>query len=573
MLGAYLKKAEKTNYIIEHPEKFGQLPIGDRGLYYDSIYLKKALNILHSKMSLYSSSFFSEYYNLILYLSGEGDINDPVVSDKFETKFNNLFTILSIDSLAGSSIVDDFNNDGYLDIFVSSINKNLMLFHGQKDGTYDDVSKVTGVHRMLGGLSISHADYNNDGWLDIYVSRGAWLDNSGKIQNSLLKNINGVFYDITFSSGMFTKYPNQVAVWGDVNNDGCVDLFIGNESYYSELYENQCDESFINKAQQYGVNVINFVKGAAWGDINNDGLLDLFISSFGKRNQLFLNQGKNQPMKLLSFANVDLPIFSYSTWFFDFNNDGFEDLFVSYYDLNHQQFLSTKNMDVSNVSGIVYENKMTNTFQPIAYTGSINTMGANFGDLNGDGFLDIYLSKSAPDLFFKSVNQVYINNGGNQLKQPSSQFGLADIQSGNAVAFADVDYDGDLDIYLVNGGWFPVDHSFNRLFINESPRNHWIGLKLVGINTNRSAIGVRIKLTVLTKDGSYRRIFRTVSSGGSFGSSPFFEIISFSVDKFVDLEVYWPVSKSRYVYDKLSDGESYEIYENGLIKKIKQPLH
>ena len=69
-----------------------------------------------------------------------------------------------------------------------------------------------------------------------------------------------------------------------------------------------------------------------------------------------------------------------------------------------------------------------------------------------------------------------------------------------------------------------------------------------------------------------KSIFRTISSGGSFGSLPFFEIISFSADKFVDLEVYWPVSKSRHVYDKLSVGESYKLYENGLIKKIKQPL-
>jgi hypothetical protein len=129
--------------------------------------------------------------------------------------------------------MEDFDGDGYLDIVASSLwlGDQIHYFRNNGDGTFEERTEAAGLTGITGGLNISHADYNNDGHADILILRGAWLASFGRHPNSLLRNKgDGTFEDVTVSAGLLSFYPTQVGIWGDFNNDGWIDLFIGNES-------------------------------------------------------------------------------------------------------------------------------------------------------------------------------------------------------------------------------------------------------------------------------------------------------------------------------------------------------
>ena len=407
--------------------------------------------------------------------------------------------------------------------------------------------------------------------MDIFVTRGAWLAEAGKIPNSLLMNKAGVFYDVSYSAGIRSSLPTQVSAWGDVNNDGCIDLFIGNESYYSELYINECNGTFVERSRDFNIIHSSFVKGASWGDVNNDGWIDLYISSYGEKNRLLINKGENLGFYDSNQTDILTIDDSFSTWFFDFNNDGYDDLFVAGFISSFYHLLTT-NDDVENyMKAGIYINQKNNEFKYLSNSKTINSMGANFGDINGDGFLDYYLGVGAPVLIYLQPNNVYLNIDGRDVADITYQSGLGHLQKGHGVSFADIDSDGDMDIYLVNGGWAPVDTFPNSLFINQAAPHHWITLKLVGVQSNRAAIGARIKLTLKRPNGSTRYIFRTVSAGGSFGGSPFQETIAFSNDQLIKIDIQWP-SKQQHSFDFLDINSMYEINESGSIRVIQTGL-
>ena len=159
----------------------------------------------------------------------------------------------------------------------------LQYFENDGRGYFSNKTKEANLIGIKGGLNIIHADYNNDGHFDVFVLRGAWLGSNGKVPNSLLKNNgDGTFTDITISANIYSEHPTQTASWGDYNNDGWVDLFIGNESggeeiNYSELYHNNGDGTFTEKAEVLNLDLLGFIKGVVWGDIDNDGDQDLSL--------------------------------------------------------------------------------------------------------------------------------------------------------------------------------------------------------------------------------------------------------------------------------------------------------
>ena len=456
--------------------------------------------------------------------------------------------------LAGGVCMEDFNGDDLLDLFITSygMRDQVKLFLNDGRGGFHDATKESGLEGIVSGLNCIHADYDNDGDVDIFILRGAWFGKSGQHPNSLLRNDgNGRFDDVTESAGVLSYKPTQSAVWTDVNKDGYIDLFVANESsvsdrYPCELYLNQRDGTFVEATDTAGLGKLHgYFKGVAAGDIDNDGWPDIYLSDMGGLNRLLRNvEGKF--VDVTQSANVSGPIYSFPTWFWDVDNDGDQDIFVSGYDLPSMADLSgdfaleLMGKPVITAKPKLYLNDGRGVFTNESRDWQVNrtmyAMGANFGDLDNDGNLDFYVGTGSPQ--FQSVipNRMFRNTGENQFEEVTSAGGFGHIQKGHGIAFGDLDGDGDQDIYAVMGGAVEGDVFANILYENPTTDQNWITLQLVGVSTNRSAIGTRLELTL--EDG--RKLYRTVGTGGSFGASSLQQEIGIGSSATVkELKIYW----------------------------------
>jgi len=179
----------------------------------------------------------------------------------------------------------------------------------------------------------------------------------------------------------------------------------------------------------------------------------------------------------------------------------------------------------------------------------VPTMGANFGDLDNDGFLDFYLGTGAPSYAALMPNVMFRNRGGRSFADVTTATGTGHLQKGHGVAFADLDGDGNQDVYANIGGFVPGDAYQKVVFHNPGhPGNHWVRLRLVGVKSNRAAIGAQIRVTLIGEDGREAVRYREVSSGGSFGASPLAQHIGLGrARRIKTVEVYWPASHTRQV--------------------------
>jgi hypothetical protein len=181
-------------------------------------------------------------------------------------------------------------------------------------------------------------------------------------------------------------------------------------------------------------------------------------------------------------------------------------------------------------------------------------MGANFGDLNNDGWLDFYLGTGDPDLKNLMPNLMYLNRGGQRFVDVTFAGGFGNLQKGHGVAFADLDNDGDQDIFEKMGGAYPADKYHDLLFENPGFGNHWIAVQAVGVTSNRSAIGARVRVDII-EGGRPRTIYKTVNSGGTFGCNPLRQSIGLGqASKIERLEVFWPTTGKTQVVTPPLDG-------------------
>lgn len=485
------------------------------------------------------------------------------------------------DGLSGGVCFDDFNNDGLIDIFTTSygMEDQCKLFLHTGAG-FRDATEEAGLNGIVSGLNCIHADYDNDGHKDILVLRGGWLDRGGKQPNSLLKNNgDGSFSDVTRSSGIYSKHPTQTATWADVNLDGYLDLFIGNESkgnriHFCELFINQGDGTFVEKAEEHGLeNIKGFVKGVSFGDINNDGWSDLYISILGNSNQLYLNEN-GRFKDITASSKVAQPQFSFPCWFWDVNNDGYEDLFVNSYDLrqaNQADDFSKEiqGKEVKSDKSRLYLNNGDNSFIDVTEKYNLNksmfTMGSNFGDLDNDGWLDFYIGTGAPALNSVIPNRMFRNREGESFAEVTAAGRFGHIQKGHGVSFADFDNDGDQDIYAVLGGAYEGDNFPNVCFQNPISENNWLVIELEGQKSNRSAIGTKIKLRL----DSGREIFHTIGTGSSFGSNSLQAEIGIGAASKIDsIIVYWQRSETQ-IFDEIQINKKYRLLEGEDLKEVE----
>jgi tetratricopeptide (TPR) repeat protein len=485
-------------------------------------------------------------------------------------RFVDIAPSLGLDTVgaAGGSILDDFDNDGFLDIVETSFDpcQPMRAFRNNADGTFSDISTRSRLGEQLGGINSVQTDFNNDGWLDIYVMRGGW---EWPMRNSLLRNNgDGTFTDVTLEAGLLSiDHPTHSAAWADFDNDGWVDLFIGHEHTPSQLFRNKGDGTFEDVSVKAGVNRSAFTKGVAWGDFDDDGYADLYVSNYGEDNFLYRNRGDGTFEEVAKKLGVEQPKWSFPTWFWDYDNDGKLDLFVaSYFFGNGEWVRPYLGLTRQGDSMKLYRNNGTGTFSDVTReTGldrSVAVMGANFGDLDNDGFFDFYLGTGAPTYTALMPNLLYRNHDGKSFVEISSSSGTGHLQKGHGVSFADLDNDGDEDIFENLGGAVPGDKYNSVLFANPGHANNWISIKLVGVKSNRSAIGAKIKLTLKGSGAESAIRYREVSSGGSFGASPLMQHIGIGkVSRIAAIEITWPASHTRQEFNNVLPNQFIEIRE------------
>jgi len=497
-------------------------------------------------------------------------------------------------NLSGGAIVDDFNNDGYLDIITSTWDPSgqIHFFTNDADGTFSDRTAEAGLLGLFGGLNLLQTDFDNDGNLDVLVLRGAWLDSAGQHPNSLIRNNgDGTFSDITFEAGLGNvHYPTQTGAWADYDNDGDLDLFIGNEHWADydndgdlnlfignehtekmaapcQLFRNNGDGTFTDVAQSAGVQNNRYTKGTTWGDFNGDRLPDLYVSNYSSLNRLYQNHGDGTFTDVALALDVHKPTRSFPTWFWDHDNDGVLDLFVSCY-AGRTRYLAAyyAGVETDYERPKLYRGIGNGEFEDVTSQQGLEypmlPMGSNFGDLDNDGYLDFYLGTGDPDYASLMPNLMFVNRRGRGFKNVTMAGGFGHLQKGHAIAFADLDNDGDADVFEQMGGAFLGDRYGDSLFENPGFGNHWLSIKLVGVTSNRAAIGARIQVEIEDGDSS-RSIYRHVNSGGSFGANPLRQTIGLGdVKRVRKLSIFWPTTGRTQIFDNVGADQFIRIVED-----------
>ncbi|MGA0867785.1 MAG: CRTAC1 family protein [Planctomycetota bacterium] len=449
-------------------------------------------------------------------------------------RFVNVAGAVGLDtfSLSGGAVADDFDLDGRIDLLVSTWDplESPRLWLQGDDGRFAEPSGRAGLAGRGGGLNMVQADYDGDGDVDVLVLRGAWLHEFGRHPNSLLRNEGGTFVDVTFEAGLGdVHYPTQTAAFADYDLDGDLDIYIGNESSSrceapSQLFRNEGNGKFVDVAAAAGVTNLRYAKAVSFGDYDGDGDPDLFVSNLGAANRLYRNDGDGTFVDVARDAGVTEPIQSFPAWFWDFDNDGHLDLFVSSYDTAVGHVAAWhRGEPVTCGFARLYRGDGRGRFVDVAEDVGLRypamPMGANFGDVDGDGWLDLYLGTGDTTYASLMPNVMFVNRGGRGFVDVTLEGGFGHLQKGHAVAFADFDSDGDLDVFEQMGGALRGDGFRDALYENPGFGSAWIELELVGRGLNRSAIGARVRIDVAGPDGP-RTLHREVGSGGSFGANP-----------------------------------------------------
>ncbi|RFZ91796.1 CRTAC1 family protein [Mucilaginibacter conchicola] len=581
---AYMRLGERTNCMLNHNGSSCVFPIKDAGVHIIKTGSTKAIetyqNILKSKPDDLESRWLLNIAYMTL-----GGYPDRVPAQYLipgldNTKGANVrpFTDmaadlgLNINGRAGGVIAEDFDNDGYLDLITSGweLNDPMHYFKNNQDGTFTDVTATSGLKGINGGLNIQQTDYDNDGYKDIFVMRGAWNAHGfGDQPSSLLHNNgDGTFTDVTISAGLLFFHPTQAAVWADFNNDGWLDVFIGFESPMgfdqieideSKLFINNHDGTFTDVADKAHCNIVSFIKGVTAADYDNDGWPDIFASTLDGRKFLLKNKGKAGAIPDFEDVSEASGVAAnrngtFTTWFFDYNNDGWPDIMAADYRFTtslayYAAAAALGKPEPGNGNIYLFRNNRNGTFTEVTKQAGLDkvvfSMGANFGDIDNDGYPDMYFGSGNPD--FKSLvpNKMFRNVNGERFEDVTISSRTGNLQKGHGVAFADFRNTGIQDIFAEMGGAVIGDSYRSSLYVNPGQNNNnWISLKLEGTIANSAAIGSRIKIT-FTDNGVKRSVYKDVNSGGSFGSSPLAQEIGVGQAKILDdIEIKWAGSKT-----------------------------
>jgi hypothetical protein len=481
-----------------------------------------------------------------------------------------------IDSTLGGVALLDYDNDGYLDIFFSNgasipgLNKSNRafsnrLFHNNHDGTFTDVTEHAGVAGEGYSMGVAAADYDNDGWTDLYVT--------GVNRNILYhNNKDGTFTDVTQKAGVTgifggKKLWSVSAAWLDYDNDGLLDLFVSNYLEWSPensrvcgapgkrlscppslykgepniLYHNNGDGTFTDVSVATGIaKSIGKGMGVAIADYNGDGWTDIFVANDNERNFLFKNQhgqGFDEVAveSFVAYTDDGVPVSSMGVDFRDWSNNGRPGLFVTA--LGGETFPLYRNEDRKLFTMATYESGIG--FATFKMSG----WGAGIYDFDNDGYKDLFSANSHvsenadvnPQQQYRQPNGVFQNERNATFRDVSAEVGAAlRLRAAHrGAAFGDLNNDGKVDV-VVSAIGSPAELLYNT----STGGNHWLAVETVGAKSNRDGIGTRIKLTGESGLVQYNEVTTAGSYASSSDKRAHFGLAHDSLVK--EIELRWP---------------------------------
>jgi hypothetical protein len=441
----------------------------------------------------------------------------------------------------------DYDQDGWLDIYVTDRVGPNHLFHNNHDGTFTDVAAGAGVADPQGfGGGCAFADYDNDGYPDLYVGN---FDNNALFHN----NGDGTFTEVTAAAGVQGFGRSESVSWGDYDRDGFVDIYVANHNdrrgspapYPNPLdrdylYHNNGDGTFTDVTyllpdRETGDDGYGFIAGFL--DYDNDGdpdiylVIDALFRGPVTPNHLWRNDGPDghggwKFTNVAAEAHADLVLAGMGLGVGDYNRDGNLDMYFSHYG---PAVLLSNNGDgtfsqIQNITGVSH-----------GASGVIPMVnwGCEFADFDNDGWEDLYICAGWLDIPpYQQPNALYKNNGDGTFTDIGPISGTADPNRGRSAAMGDLDNDGFVDIYLGNYDGPSV------YFHNLGNQNHWLTVEARGTISNRSGIGARV--TIFTPDGV--RQIREIRSGSSLGAGS--EVVAHfglgNQTQINRLEIRWP---------------------------------
>jgi tetratricopeptide (TPR) repeat protein len=470
--------------------------------------------------------------------------------------FEDIAPKLGMHDLNGNGTVGfaDIDGDGDLDVVIAGSGVFLRVY--RNDGAkFTDVTEAVGLGHVPSGYSVNLIDYDNDGWPDLFLALNGW---SGPMPDRLYHNDHGHFTDVSKKSGADDPGSGFVSLWGDLDNDGWLDLVVANgvlqEGTVTQIYRNNHDGTFTNVTKAAGLNEPPSYGaiGIALGDYDKDGRPDLLINGRDQApNRLYHNDGNLHFTEVAAKAGILQPPHNgFVCFFFDYNNDGYPDILTTSlapWEVTVEGL--RKGYAPANARAIhpdasrLFRNNRNGTFTDVTFESRLfyptGTMGAGVADLDNDGYMDLYLGTGDPQISRLEPNRLFRNNGNGTFSDLTNFVGLARPgNKGHGVAFADLDGDGALDMFAQLGGHYPGDHTYNALYHNlKAAQNHWLELDLTGVKSNRQAVGAQI--TVKAGD---LLVYREVKGSEGFGATSMFRqhFGLGSHAKIDSIEIRWP---------------------------------
>jgi hypothetical protein len=404
----------------------------------------------------------------------------------------------------------DYDNDGYIELFVAQIGPGnssafQFLYHNNRDGTFSRVTSGPVAAVASAGYGAAWGDYDNDGHLDLVLVN--WNQPNYLFHN----NGNGTFAEVPSVVSTDIIATSRGVTWVDYDNDGNVDLFrTAAISDLRRLYQNNHDGTFTRIPQGDFLTVPGGFLGAAWGDYNNDGRPDLFLPQVNEAsllpNYLYRNDGSGTFTRVGAGTTLDGNHNSTAAAWGDYDNDGDLDLFVS--------CAGTPGGGTGRPN-LFYRNDGNGTFTSLAFLPANDpehqggtSHGSNWGDYDNDGWLDLFVANTAGTNDF-----LYHNNGDGTFTKITDSVAVGDAAASWAPAWGDYDNDGFLDLFVSNRG------GTNFLYHNNGNDHHWLKFRLVGTRSNRAAIGAKVRVRATINGQTFWQMREVSGGDGHMGQN------------------------------------------------------